>query len=159
MTRGRKNTPTTLKVLKGNPGQRRLPENEPKPKPATGELKAPAWMNSDGKKMWKRLASQMQRIGLLTEADLESFTMLCQSYGDYVEGVKDMKKNGKYCTYTNKAGAENEVERPVARATHRAYERYKSLCAEFGLTPASRSKIEIPGGDGAIDEMEALLTK
>jgi len=152
--------PTALHLLNGNPSKiKDLGKNEPKPKPATGELKPPAWVNSDGKKMWKRLAGQLQAVGLLTEADLESFTMLCQSYGDYVAGEKDMKKNGRYCKHVNKFGAENEVERPVARATHRAFERYRFLCSEFGLTPASRGKIEIPGLNEGESKMKSLLTK
>ena len=155
---GRPRKPTQMKVLEGNRGKRPLPANEPKPAPATKDVKPPTWMNTDGKKMWKRLVPILQRLQLLTEADLESFSMLCQSWGDYVEHVKDIKKNGKYCIYVNKGGGANEVERPAVKLMHRAYERYKALCSEFGLTPASRTRIEIKPSDEEYDPMEALLS-
>ena len=47
-TRGRKPKPTNLKVLEGNPGQRPLNDNEPKP-----GKKAPtcaAWLEPEAKK-------------------------------------------------------------------------------------------------------------
>lgn len=49
MTSGRKNTPTQLKVLNGNPGKRPLNQNEPKPKPVMPEC--PSWLNGYAKKM------------------------------------------------------------------------------------------------------------
>jgi len=116
-------------------------------------------MNTEGKKMWKRRFPELKRIGLITSVDIESFAILCQSWGEYVEGIKDIKKNGKYYIYTNKAGASNEVERPVVRATHRAFERYKTMCAEFGITPASRTRIEIKPIETEEDPMEMLLSK
>ncbi len=155
---GRPRKPTEIRVLEGNRSKRPLPMNEPKPPPAMNDVKPPSWMNKDGKKMWKRLVPTLQRLRLLTEADLESFSMLCQSWGDYVEFVKDIKKNGKYCIYVNKGGGENEVERPAVKLMHRAYERYKALCSEFGLTPASRTRIEVKALDEEYDPMEALLS-
>lgn len=155
---GRPKKPTALKVLEGNPGKRPLPENEPKPAPIVETPDPPAWMNIEGKEMWKRRLPELQRIGLVTTIDLESFAMLCQSWGEYVEAVKRMKNRGKYYTYTNKAGAENEIERPVVRVAHRAHERYKSMCTEFGLTAAARSRIEVKLNETTEDPMEALLS-
>ena len=158
MARPRK--PTALHVLNGNPSKiKNLGQGEPKPAPVIETPKPPAWMNADGKKMWKRQAPGLQRIGLLTEADVESFIMLCQSFGEWVEAVKDIKQNGKYYVYTNKAGAENEVERPVVRVEDKAYARYKSMCTEFGVSPASRTRIEVKPIEGEQDPMEMLLSK
>ena len=56
-TRGRKPTPTALKVLEGNPGKRKLNDNEPRP-----EKKAPScpkWLEPEAKKEWRRLAKKM----------------------------------------------------------------------------------------------------
>jgi len=157
---GRPRKPTELHVLNGNPSKKKdLGKNEPKPAPVVSAPKPPSWMNADGKKMWKRQVPGLQRVGLLTEADLESFIVLCQSYGEWVEAEKDMKKNGKYCIYTNKAGAENEIERPVVRVADKAYARYKSMCTEFGITPASRTRIEIKPAEQEQDPMEMLLSR
>ena len=66
-TRGRKPKPTAMKELEGNPGKHPLNTSEPKP-----TKKAPAcpkWLEPEAKKEWRRLAKQMEAIGILTEVD------------------------------------------------------------------------------------------
>ena len=66
-TRGRKPKPTAMKELEGNPGKHPLNTSEPKP-----NKKAPAcpkWLEPEAKKEWRRLAKQMEAIGILTEVD------------------------------------------------------------------------------------------
>ena len=69
--RGRKPKPTALKVLEGNPGKR--PLNDHEPIPPKGELKCPSWLLPEAKKEWKRLASSLEAMGVLTMADLTAF--------------------------------------------------------------------------------------
>jgi P27 family predicted phage terminase small subunit len=155
---GRPPKPTELKVITGNPGKRPLPENEPKPKPITGHLEPPDFLNEHAAKMWQRLFPILKNINLITEADIESFTMLCQSYGVWVECEYSMQDVGRTDSYTNKGGNTNETEHTLSKVGQKAFERYKSLCTEFGLTPASRSRIQVNVQED-VDEMEALLTK
>lgn len=155
---GRPRKPTEIRVLEGNRSKRPLPANEPKPPPITKPLKPPVWMNKEGKKMFKRLAPIMQQLRLLTETDIESFSMCCQSYGDWRRHIDDIKENGEYYIYVNKGGNENQVERPAVKLMHKAYERYKSMCTEFGLTPASKTRIEVKPLGEEYDPMEALLS-
>ena len=78
-TRGRKPKPTAMKELEGNPGKHPLNTNEPKP-----TKKAPAcpkWLEPEAKKEWRRLAKQMEAIGILTEVDMAAFAGYCQAYG------------------------------------------------------------------------------
>lgn len=61
-TRGRKPKPTAMKELEGNPGKHPLNTSEPKP-----NKKAPAcpkWLEPEAKKEWRRLAKQMEAIGI-----------------------------------------------------------------------------------------------
>lgn len=70
-TRGRKSTPTAMKKLEGNPGNRPLNAKE-----STPEKKAPTcpkWLEPEAKKEWKRLAKQMEGIGILTDVDMAAF--------------------------------------------------------------------------------------
>ena len=65
--RGRKPKPTAVKQLEGNPGKRQLNANEPKP--AARAPSCPKWLEDDAKKEWRRLAKQMEQLGILTEVD------------------------------------------------------------------------------------------
>ena len=154
--KGRKPKPTALKVLEGNPGKRPLPNNEPKPKPIAPER--PAWLTGEGKKMWDKLAPELERVGLLTSVDGEAFAAACQCWKTYVECQRYLKKHGYTYEYENKAGAVNEIERPQVKIGQKALDQFKAFCTEFGLTPSSRTRIEIKHGQEDEDPMEALLS-
>lgn len=156
--RGPSPKPTNLKLLNGNPGKRPLPENEPKPRPVVEMPKPPTWMNTNGKKMWKRLAPELERLGLITVIDIESFTAACQSYGTWVECERYLKKHGHTYEYINKFGAVNEVERPEVKIGRKALDHFRSFMSEFGLSPASRTRIQVSAPENEDDLMEGLLS-
>ncbi len=149
--------PTNLKILMGNPGRRPLPENEPMPMPIVEPPKPPAWMNKDGKAMWARISVELERIGLLTVADLETFAAACHQWGVYVECQKHIKQHGRTHTHTNKAGEANEVKRPEVSIGEKALDQYRAFMTEFGLSPASRTRIEVKPSETE-SEMEGLLS-
>ena len=80
--RGRKPKPTHLKVLEGNPGRR--PINGAEPKPAGDLPTCPAHLGPSAKAEWKRLARDLNRIGLLTMADRAALAVYCQSWGRWM---------------------------------------------------------------------------
>ena len=77
-TRGRKPKPTAIKMLEGNPGKR--PLNVKEPAPPKGNMKCPVWLLPEAKKEWKRLASSLEAMGVLTMVDLTAFAGYCQAY-------------------------------------------------------------------------------
>ena len=83
-TRGRKPTPTAIKELEGNPGKR--PLNTKEPKPVKKAPSCPSGWNRKPKKEWRRLAKQMEQIGILTEVDMAAFAGYCQAYARVERG-------------------------------------------------------------------------
>ena len=155
--RGPNKTPTTLKILNGNPGKRPLPQNEPKPTPIAPAR--PAWLTGDGRKIWDRLSPQLEKLGLLTSIDGEAFAAACQCWGTYVKTQRYIKSNGFTYEHINKAGEVNTTTRPEVYIGQKALDQFKSFCAEFGLTPASRASIDIKPDKDEMDPMEALMSK
>jgi P27 family predicted phage terminase small subunit len=159
MPMGRPPKPTALHVLNGNPSKKKdLGKHEPKPAPVVKIPSPPSWMNPDGKKAWKRLGPELERLGLLTVIDIETFAAACQSYGVWVECEQYLKKNGRTYGYTNKAGETNDIARPEVKIGQKALDQFKGLMSEFGLSPASRTRIEVKPPEGGQDPMEALLS-
>lgn len=158
--RGRPPKPTQLKVLQGNPGKRPLNQNEPKPKPLAP--KRPSWLTGEAKREWDRITPELERIGLLTIVDGASLANYCQWWAIYVQASKELKDHlAKYkkltVTYVNTQGAENEVPHPSIAIAEKASKNIKAFCTEFGLTPASRSRMEVKPIEEA-DPMEGLLS-
>lgn len=158
--RGRPPKPTALKVLEGNPGKRPLNQNEPKPKPIAPER--PSWLTGEAKREWERIVPELERVGLLTMVDGAALANYCQWWAIYVQAAKELKAHLKEhkkltITYVNTQGAENEVPHPAIAIAEKASKNIKAFCTEFGLTPASRTRMEVKPVDEP-DPMEGLLS-
>ena len=151
-TRGRKPKPTAMKELEGNPGKHPLNTSEPKP-----NKKAPAcpkWLEPEAKKEWRRLAKQMEAIGILTEVDMAAFAGYCQAYARWREAEDVISQHGP--VFRTPSGYLQQL--PQVSISQQSQKTMHALAAEFGLTPACRTRI-IAGGNAADaeDPMAKLL--
>ena len=150
--RGRKPKPTALKVLEGNPGGRPLNPNEPKP--AKKAPRCPAWLEDEAKKEWKRMGKTLEQMGLLTEMDMAAFAGYCQAYARWKEAEEFITQHGTMVRTPN--GYLQQVPQVSIAQTY--MKQMGKFATEFGLTPASRSRLIADAGQaGPGDEMEELL--
>ena len=152
-TRGRKPTPTAIKELEGNPGKRPLNKNEPKPTKKAPPC--PKWLEPEAKKEWRRLAKKMEQLGVLTEVDMAAFAGYCQAYARWKEAEEFISKHGSI--FQTPSGYVQQV--PQVSIAQQNLKIMQSFCSEFGLTPATRSRIiaNSGGSDDEADPMESLL--
>lgn len=163
--------PTSLKLLQGLPGgAHKLNRDEPKPRKASPiELRCPPELSEEGKKVWKKYAPRLYRLGLLTELDLQSFRRYCDLQGAYTEARRDIAANGSYidvfATPTKDEAKRGDPLRlarrvlsPAAAALPGIRTELLRLEREFGMTPASRAGIEVsPAMTEAADAVEERL--
>ncbi len=135
MGKGRKKIPTALNILNGNPGKRPINGDEPQPDRTPPAM--PAWLTAEAKREWKRVAPELERLGLLTCVDGTALASYCQSYARYIKADKE--------------GRVNEA------CKHLAF--VKAFCVEFGLTPSSRGRMTIPGKAPILDPLESMLNE
>ena len=148
---GRKPKPTALKVLEGNPGKRKLPENEPDP--GRKMPSCPSWLLPEAKAEWKRLAKTLNQMGVLSEADRAAFAAYCQSWARWKEAQEHIDLEGS--TFMGENGPRKS---PWVAIANEAQAKMMSAASEFGMTPSSRTKIAAANEKGdSHDEMEALL--
>lgn len=149
---GRRPKPTHLKVVSGNPGKRAINKREPKPKRVIPAC--PAHLSDASKVAWGRLCVLLDRMGVLTEADVLALERLCDCYAEILECRELITRDGR--TYSSVSTGKKEGDEPqmlvkanpaVAMLAD-ADRRFKGYLVEFGLTPAARTKIEVKGGDG-----------
>jgi P27 family predicted phage terminase small subunit len=144
--RGPAPKPMELVKLEGNPSHQKINDDAPKFKPTIPTC--PPWIGAAGRKEWKRLAPELQRLGLLTSGDYAAFCCLCSAWSDLVEARKDIKENGS--TYTTDKG--NTVQRPSVGMKNQALKQIKDFAVQFGMTPSARGRIQLPGKGGEGDE-------
>lgn len=138
---GRRSTPTAMKIASGNPGKRAI--NKREPKPPAGVPTPPEHLSDEARRVWFALAPMLDAMGVLTQADAIELEVLCEDYAEWLELKKDIQANGRVQTVTTKSGDEFIRQRPQVGMLQDADRRLKGHLAEFGLTPASRSKVTI----------------
>ena len=152
MQAGRKPKPTAIKVLEGNPGKRKLNENEPKP--VKKAPPCPKWLEPEAKKEWRRLAKALEAMGVLTEADMAAFAGYCQSYARWKEAEERITDRG--LVIRTPSGYPQQV--PYISIAQQYLKLMQQFAEQFGLTPAARSRIIAGNGESkAVDDMDALL--
>ena len=151
--RGRPPKPTALKVLEGNPGKRPLNKNEPKPEKKAP--KCPSWLEPDAKKEWRRLAKELEAMGLLTRIDMAVFAGYCQAYARWKEAEEFISKHGSIL----KTASGYIQQIPQVSIAQQNLKQMRNFCSELGLTPSARSRLNITNTGGIIegDAMAELL--
>jgi P27 family predicted phage terminase small subunit len=134
--RGRKPIPTQLKLLRGNPGRRPLPTNEPAPALVDGLEAPPAWLFADARKDWRAIAPLLSKNGLLSELDLAALAALCVALSDWRRFSRAARKRD---TVIGPNGF--QMQSPYVGMANRALALARSLMADFGMTPAARSRV------------------
>jgi len=145
--KGRKNKPTNLKIVEGNPGKRPLNENEPKPQSGIPDM--PKWIElfDEAVKNWKHESEILDRMGVMTEADAGILAARSFLFSQIVELTKDLKIEG---TVIEREGAEPK-HNPKQKQLESILKEYRTLGSLLGLDPSSRSRLSInkpEGGSG-----------
>jgi len=131
--------PTALKKLEGTYRKDRAVKNEIQPSIEIG-LIAPNDLNEWGVKLWDDVMSEYSKIGLITKVDMASLMAVCMEWGIYCEACDIVSSQG--LQVSDDKG--NLQVNPARRIANDAFKNYKSMCIEFGMTPASRTKISAP---------------
>jgi P27 family predicted phage terminase small subunit len=159
---GNNRLPTAIKKLRGNPGGRKLNEKEPKP-----EMKAPAMppnLPDLAINEWNSIVPVLLRLGVLTELDGKALAAYCFSYARWQEAEKIVRERGMLIEEPIVSRETGEIlsskfkKNPMISVSSDALKMMKAYLAEFGLTPATRSKLKIePPGEE--DPFEAYLAR
>jgi P27 family predicted phage terminase small subunit len=152
---GRNAKPTALKRLQGNPGKRKL--NDAEPTPPTGAPTMPDWLDKEAKCEWVRIVPILEEMGLLSRADEKALAAYCSSFAQWVAADKMIVKHGPLVVERLSTGSRLKIN-PAVRVKSDALKLMKSFLIEFGLTPASRSRLSVSKGEEASDPFEEFLT-
>lgn len=157
--------PNQAKIIRGTFRKDRAPANEPQPEKVLEILRPPSYMSKYAKKLWKKLAAELVEKGILTVLDLSALEMTCSAYGAFreaQEAVYQIISDPE----TGKRRRQTLAEYMAGRTSHSApeytamkqmWQIFRLYLAEFGFTPASRSKLDLPEpGSKAEDPMERL---
>jgi P27 family predicted phage terminase small subunit len=140
MPAGRPRKPTNLKILEGNAGKRKLdPVSEPQPDDLV-DLRPPAFLLPEAKKVWNEYAPKLVKLNLLKEIDSLEFAILCQSWALMLKSEATIKKEGIVCT-SKLAGA--KYQHPAMGNRSQLIKQISTLCHKFGMSASARSGLHL----------------
>jgi P27 family predicted phage terminase small subunit len=157
---GRKPLPTNLKVLMGNPGKQKLPQNEPTP-PPSDLPEPPVHLDAYGKEEWNRIAEGLYNMGVLTGIDQQSLAAYCAAYSRWrtaEEQIQErVKKGGVLAGLIDKTSNGNIIQNCLIGIANKAAGDMIRYASEFGLTPAARARLSISPGDKDKSKFRGLI--
>ncbi len=157
---GRPRKPTAFKVLEGNRGKRPLSKREPKPQ--SGRPAKPMSVVADqiSSAEWDRLANltTLKHARVLTIADGPMLEATCMAYARAREADAVLDADGLTYQSVTQGGGFIVRPRPEAAISAEAWRRYTAGLTHFGLSPATRGKVEAQSEDGAADPAESYLS-
>jgi P27 family predicted phage terminase small subunit len=138
MLPGPKPVPGKLKVLHGvrpsrinrrEPAQRSEPPNPP------------SWLSREARAEWRRLVRELPR-GLLGPADRQCLAVACESWARWADATRRVMSDGVLVP-----GDRGMVKHPACQIARDAEATMSRAWAELGLSPAARSRLEMPEQD------------
>jgi P27 family predicted phage terminase small subunit len=148
--RGRKPTPTALKILRGNPGRRPLNRREPAPARAV-DLTPPPELAGVAADEWRRLAPKLQALGLLTEIDDRALVAYCVIWARWLEAETQLRAHG--LVLKGKRGA--PFVSPYVKIAQQSAQQLRGWIEQFGMTPSARARVKTDPGDKPADPFTA----
>jgi len=133
--RGPAPKPTVLKRQEGNPGRRPLNDREPQPAKVTPTM--PEHLDEDARREWRRLVRILRRMRVLTEADGIALGTLCQAQSTLAKAQIQITRTGLVVKTPNGFVQQNPLLKVVNQQSEIVIRHFR----EFGLTPASRSRL------------------
>ena len=127
--------PTSLKLIKGTLQKCRTNKNEPKP--PVGAPAPPKGLSKGAVSEWKRIAPILEDMSLLTGADMAALAGYCELFARWQKAEQEIQTGGEVITTPN---GSLQIS-PWVSIAYRSLAEMRKYLSEFGLSPASRSKV------------------
>jgi P27 family predicted phage terminase small subunit len=110
------------------------------------------------------MAEELDALGVMSQLDGRALELLVEAYTEYRHHCDTLDREGyTYAVYNEDDGDERKDREirmikphPAAMMKADAWKRIRAMLAEFGMTPASRSKVNATAPD-AVDPLADFL--
>ena len=146
---GRPPKPTAIRAAEGNPGKRKL--NRGELRQLVEAPKMPRDLSPVAKKEWRRLAKVFLERGIIRPEDQDQLANLCETIATLKEARAELRKKKR-----GRLIQKGQVN-PLIYLIRDHVRMVNRLGAEFGLSPAARTRLTYDEQASDADDLEALL--
>jgi P27 family predicted phage terminase small subunit len=134
-------TPTAILAARGS---WRADERINEPQDAVAAPECPRWLKGEARKEWFRVVPILLARRTLSEADFGHLSGMCQWWGEYVNAVRRVRQlRGTF--------AGHPIDHPRVLKSQ-AWKEYAKAAQQFGLSPASRTRVSAASGKPTNDK-------
>lgn len=151
--------PSNVHLLRGNPSKKPLGDLLDTLQPLVEIPGCPPHLLPEARKEWKRITPELERYGLVSKLDRTSLALYCQAYARWVWAERQLQRaQALAADRAAEAEARGElyaggdgytVPTPGGHMTYsphwvianKAMEQVNRFLSEFGLSPASRGRV------------------
>lgn len=133
--------PTHLRAIEGNPSHAR-PVNHDEPMPTKGYPPAPSYFSAEEVRWYNDMCEELNRWGVITVLDAKAMEMMTLAYSEFRQADKEIRDHGSLTVEGH--GSTGQVvmkSHPAIAIRDGAWKKFRAMATEFGMTPASRSKV------------------
>jgi|ERR1700733_2883483 len=143
---GHNRKPVARKKLEGNAGHRRLKKEPPAP---IGEPKIPSYLGVPARREWKRVVALLLPTKTLSLIDADAL-------GAYATSLAHLARIEKAIAKLRSPWLDDRIK--LMRLRAELIRQLRGYQADFGLTPSSRAKLEVPDNDPTQDPLDDLFS-
>ena len=139
---GRKPLPSAEKKNRGGEltYHRKSNEHEPQPEISDKAPRAPVYLSKIAQREWRRTVKKLHPLGLLTGIDEVALSAYCTCFETWVFATEQIKKHGLLIKAPNTGVP---MQSPYLAISNRAMVEMRKWMTEFGMTPSSRSNVQV----------------
>jgi P27 family predicted phage terminase small subunit len=138
--------PLRLKLLRGNPGKQAIRGAFDPPRPPEPPS-PPPFLTGHALEEWRRVAPGLSLFGLLSDFDVGPLAAYCMAFAHWIEAeelLRELNDAGDTAHGLLSRGAEGQPRRnPLVAIAREAASDMVRFAAEFGFSPAARSRIAL----------------
>ena len=98
---------------------------------------------------------ELMALGILSHLDRAILVAYCTAWSDVLQLSKELEEVGGW----GPPGEGGRKRNPAAASFREACERLHKSAAEFGMTPASRVRLAVPGAVEEPDRLDELMQR
>lgn len=142
--------------MEGNASKRPLPEDEPTP--VRGVPPRPTWLSKSARRYWRGITETLDKLEVLTVADGAAVALLCEALAEQAAARAVIEATGATYEAQTQTGSAIVRQRPEVAMAADAWRRASAMLQQFGLTPASRTRVRaVP--DNPPDPFDEFLNR
>jgi P27 family predicted phage terminase small subunit len=116
------------------------------------DIDIPESLAGDAADLWRRIAPELLRVGVLREVSIAGLVGMCQAYGLAMQADREIAVSGIVVENDGRS-----IQNPACRVSSDCWNRFRLFALEFGVLPSAEGRVGQKQNDET-DEIEALMS-